>query len=264
MRTARLENGMTLIEMLVVIVIISVLAAILVPAAMRARETARTAHCANNLGNLGKSFMMYAQDYDEFLCWAGDGGLMCEGNLYTYYWYELMTKYTEGIEVFDCPSQTAPAVKFGCYSNGGSFEKTSDHYGREYAVDYTVNEFLIRTRQGNARYADSTVLAWDCAEPGMSRGYVINLRTSNQFPEENGGGPDWGGANGNGQGLPESDANYGRDAHFQGHWLGAHRGSANYVFVDGHVAFYTPEIAGRDWHFASRDRHWELTRGSLD
>ena len=263
MRKLYLQNGMTLLEVLVVIVIISILAAILVPVSMRARDAARATQCSNNLVNLGKTFMLYATDHDEYFCWAADGGSVCEGNLYTYYWYELLTGYTEGMELFDCPSLSS-GIKFGCYSNTGTFEKTSDHYGREYAADYTANELLLRGKLASGRYPDSTVLAWDCAEPGMSRGYVLNLKPVNQFPEENGGGPDWGGANGNGQQLPESDPNYGRDSHFQGHWTGAHRGGNNYVFIDGHVAWYAPEIAGRDWHFASRDRHWELNRNDLE
>src|SRR5947199_7262559 len=55
----------TLIELLVVIAIIAILAAILFPVFARARESARRAACLSNLKQLGISFQMYAQDYDE-------------------------------------------------------------------------------------------------------------------------------------------------------------------------------------------------------
>jgi len=64
MRKTR-SAGFTLIELLVVIAIIAILAAILFPVFARARESARRANCLSNLKQLGTSFQMYAQDYDE-------------------------------------------------------------------------------------------------------------------------------------------------------------------------------------------------------
>ncbi|MBM3471923.1 MAG: DUF1559 domain-containing protein [Armatimonadetes bacterium] len=60
-----MRRGFTLIELLVVIAIIAILAAILFPVFARAREKARTASCQSNLKQIGLSFHMYAQDYDE-------------------------------------------------------------------------------------------------------------------------------------------------------------------------------------------------------
>ena len=61
------RRGFTLIELLVVIAIIAILAAILFPVFAKAREKARQTSCLSNLKQLGLSFLMYAQDYDELL-----------------------------------------------------------------------------------------------------------------------------------------------------------------------------------------------------
>lgn len=54
----------TLIEVLVVLGIVAVLAGILLPVMGAARGRAQARVCASNLGQIGKAFLMYAQDYD--------------------------------------------------------------------------------------------------------------------------------------------------------------------------------------------------------
>jgi prepilin-type N-terminal cleavage/methylation domain-containing protein/prepilin-type processing-associated H-X9-DG protein len=64
---ARALRGFTLIELLVVIAIIAILAAILFPVFAQAREKARQSSCLSNMNQLGKGFMLYADDWDEGL-----------------------------------------------------------------------------------------------------------------------------------------------------------------------------------------------------
>ena len=60
-------KGFTLVELLVVIAIIAVLMAILLPALNRAREQGKRAVCLNNVHSLTLGWMLYCDDWDEYL-----------------------------------------------------------------------------------------------------------------------------------------------------------------------------------------------------
>ncbi len=61
-------KGFTLIELLVVISIIAILAAILFPVFAQAKEAAKKTSCLSNCKNIGLAYMLYASDYDDYLC----------------------------------------------------------------------------------------------------------------------------------------------------------------------------------------------------
>jgi prepilin-type N-terminal cleavage/methylation domain-containing protein/prepilin-type processing-associated H-X9-DG protein len=95
------RRGFTLIELLVVIAIIAILAAILFPVFARAREAARAISCVSNLKQLGTSFTMYTQDYDETvvpLDRADDTGLG-KGR-----WPWNLQPYLKNMDIMRCPS----------------------------------------------------------------------------------------------------------------------------------------------------------------
>lgn len=62
-----MRRAFTLIELLVVIAIIAILAAILFPVFARAKEAAKKAACLSNLKQIGTSFLLYLDDYDDLM-----------------------------------------------------------------------------------------------------------------------------------------------------------------------------------------------------
>ena len=61
------RRGFTLVELLVVIAIIALLVSILMPALGRARELAKRVQCQSNLSALGRSIVMYQNEYRDKL-----------------------------------------------------------------------------------------------------------------------------------------------------------------------------------------------------
>ncbi|MBN1343318.1 MAG: prepilin-type N-terminal cleavage/methylation domain-containing protein [Phycisphaerae bacterium] len=74
------RRGFTLIELLVVVAIIALLISILLPSLSKARAQARATLCASRIGQLAKSVLVYADDYEETPPFIGVGYKECGGD----------------------------------------------------------------------------------------------------------------------------------------------------------------------------------------
>jgi len=128
------RSGFTLIELLVVIAIIAILAAILFPVFAQARSKARGISCLSNTKQIGTSYAMYVQDYDETSPNGRGGG---------WEWYTELQPYIKNINVLYCPDRTDG----GPYTQGGG-AKSSGPYVLSHYVGYGYNWGPIGWRGG--------------------------------------------------------------------------------------------------------------------
>jgi prepilin-type N-terminal cleavage/methylation domain-containing protein/prepilin-type processing-associated H-X9-DG protein len=128
------QKAFTLIELLVVIAIIAILAAILFPVFAQARAKARGISCLSNTKQLGNSYAMYVQDYDEVSPNGRGGG---------WEWYTELQPYIKNTEVLYCPDRTDG----GPYTQGGGSRSSGPYRLRKY-VGYGYNWGPIGWRGG--------------------------------------------------------------------------------------------------------------------
>jgi len=114
------RKGFTLIELLVVIAIIAILMAILMPALEAARLRARDVMCTSNLRQVGLCVLMYMDDNEGAIIYAGDdrGDRKCNRWFWFYdgtdipipnteelaYWGVNYRDYAKSRKIFGCPA----------------------------------------------------------------------------------------------------------------------------------------------------------------
>lgn len=114
------RRGFTLVELLVVIGIIAVLMAMLMPALEAARQRAMDTMCTSNLKNIGLCVIMYMDENEGAIVWAGQDRLNRECNRWLWfdpatgrlmsnrhddaYWGVNYYDYAKDIKIFGCPA----------------------------------------------------------------------------------------------------------------------------------------------------------------
>jgi prepilin-type N-terminal cleavage/methylation domain-containing protein/prepilin-type processing-associated H-X9-DG protein len=124
--------GFTLIELLVVIAIIAILAAILFPVFARAREKARQTSCLSNVKQLTLAFMMYAQDYDEYIRTSA----LSNPVHHTFSpWFFGIRPYVMNNDIYRCPSESWDMGSYGQYFPGLNYptQRLYLSYGMNYS-----------------------------------------------------------------------------------------------------------------------------------
>ncbi|MBI4028465.1 MAG: prepilin-type N-terminal cleavage/methylation domain-containing protein [Verrucomicrobia bacterium] len=89
---SRPRTAFTLVELLVVIAIMAILAGLLSPALKNAREQGRRIACVNNLRNMGAALILYANDHDNRLIL---GAIPKEGVGFKH-WFNALDAYLGG------------------------------------------------------------------------------------------------------------------------------------------------------------------------
>lgn len=226
----RRDSGFTLIELLVVVAIIAVLAAIMFPVFARVRENARRASCSSNLKQIGLAVLQYTQDYDEKMPPSMNKAVDSSDTP----WHTLMLPYTRTVSVFRCPSNTSSKTSL---VYGSDTSDTPGGVRRSYIANggiETAGGTAPKRGTGGLRpWQDQRNITVAVTIPIVS---LTNPTTTISATET--------------KGINLSDAT--------AQWMSCfmdpsrtftnHLGTANFLFVDGHVkamqptATATPEI----------------------
>lgn len=126
------RQGMTLVELLVVIAIIASLIALLLPAVQSARSSARAASCKNNMRQIGLATQMYCDTHDgELPDWWHSGKVKGERS-----WIFTLAPYMEKVDsIRICPE-----------------DLRADQRLQNRATSYVINNYLTTKGENSVRY----------------------------------------------------------------------------------------------------------------
>jgi prepilin-type N-terminal cleavage/methylation domain-containing protein len=128
-------SGFTLIELLVVIAIIAILAAILLPIFAAAIRAGKESHCANNLGQVGRAFEMYRNDWEDYypvahnlhdtdIPWEPVGTHNNVNRAGEPFWFETLLPYVKNRQIFHDPLDKGYGTSFQSY--GSLYDMNAD------------------------------------------------------------------------------------------------------------------------------------------
>lgn len=205
-------KAFTLIELLVVIAIIAILAAILFPVFAQAREKARQTSCLSNTKQMALGFMMYMQDYDEWLPLLYNGRLSWPNNAYYYNfditpWWDATYPYTKNQQIWACPSSKRQVKQLG--------QRVVPGQGLSYGMSYPLSwgDTAGGPPPATAPRPAETFLFGDSTQ---ADGWFIQVAFANGWWW-------WDGVCAGGSGWPCDDSST------------RHLGGSNIGFLDGHA-----------------------------
>jgi len=226
----------TLIELLVVIAIIAILAAILFPVFAQARAKARNAQCQSNLKQIGLAVAMYADDYDGAI--IPQRAPAPKNQVYA--WMQLAQPYVKNKQVFICPeapelskfTQDDTSVESG-YGMNRVHWFGDDKPGGSPPDPPTMDYLSGGGKRGVVTLAEVQVPAQSIFATDHDGQEVLWTHGSDQHGFVRALQPDGKPYPGN---TKDDNA---RKEQFKA--AARHNGGCNYVFMDGHVKWYSPD-----------------------
>ncbi len=227
--SSRYRNAFTLIELLVVIAIIAILAALLVPATQEALERARNIACQSNLHQDAVALTQYADDHDGEMPAYWDNETHSTAGPVIHWQFTVGVNYLGEPEgTFWTPDQIRRSSLHCPSDQAISIPRYGGSPVRCVAINGTMNPRLVKF---NGR-------SWPQTSGATLARLALVKNPSGMCMAGDGAGATY--SNEWGNSARYYDINMGNLFMFS-----RHMGGLNFVMMDGHVLWHSPEDFGR-------------------